>query len=101
MKHAENHRIIGKWIFHFAYLNKFWGPYIWFNPIEDQIKYKDPRDERKLYLMLEAFPAVTVPPVSLKLGRRFLNFAASNWPEKGVFSSLLRRASMHTVSQLR
>jgi len=29
--------------------------------------------------MLDAFPAVTVPPFSLKLGRSFLNFAASNW----------------------
>lgn len=30
-------------------------------------------------LILEALPAVTVPPFSLKLGRSFLIFAASNW----------------------
>lgn len=33
---------------------------------------------RSLYLILEAFPAVTVPPFSLKLGRSFLSFAGSN-----------------------
>jgi len=29
-------------------------------------------------LMIEALPAVTEPPTCLKLGRSFLNFAASN-----------------------
>lgn len=31
------------------------------------------------YLMLEAFPAVTEPPASLKLGLSFLSFPASNY----------------------
>jgi len=35
-----------------------------------------------LNLMLEALPAVTEPPDSLKLGRSFLNFAGSNWHSK-------------------
>ena len=30
------------------------------------------------HLMLEALPAVTVPPFFLKFGLSFLNFAASN-----------------------
>lgn len=34
--------------------------------------------------MLEALPAVTEPPVSLKLGRSFRNLAASNWHHKKV-----------------
>lgn len=33
-------------------------------------------------LMLEALPAVTEPPVSLKLGRSLRNLAASNWDIK-------------------
>jgi hypothetical protein len=33
---------------------------------------------KQLYLILEAFPAVTVPPFSLKLGRSFFSFAGSN-----------------------
>jgi len=32
--------------------------------------------------MLEALPAVTEPPVSLKLGRSLRNLAASNWDIK-------------------
>jgi predicted NAD-dependent protein-ADP-ribosyltransferase YbiA (DUF1768 family) len=32
--------------------------------------------------MLEALPAVTEPPVSLKLGRSLRNLAASNWDNK-------------------
>jgi len=32
--------------------------------------------------MIEALPAVTEPPTCLKLGRSFLNFAASNWQNK-------------------
>jgi hypothetical protein len=31
--------------------------------------------------MLEALPAVTEPPFSLKLGLSFLSFAASNYEE--------------------
>lgn len=34
--------------------------------------------------MLEAFPAVTVPPLSLKLGRSFLNFTGSNWQKAAL-----------------
>jgi hypothetical protein len=34
--------------------------------------------ERERNLMLEALPAVTVPPTFLKFGPSFLNFAASN-----------------------
>lgn len=30
------------------------------------------------YFIPEEFPAVTLPPFSLKAGRNFLNFAASN-----------------------
>lgn len=41
-------------------------------------KEKIGRRERE-DLMLEAFPAVTEPPLALKLGLSFLNFAASNW----------------------
>lgn len=34
---------------------------------------------KEMNLILDALPAVTVPPLSLKLGRSFLSFAASNW----------------------
>lgn len=40
--------------------------------------------------MLDALPAVTDPPVSLKLGRSFLNFAASNWQKKSLFSTKVK-----------
>nr|GMC78999.1 hypothetical protein Iba_chr04aCG6860 [Ipomoea batatas]GMC83989.1 hypothetical protein Iba_chr04cCG7320 [Ipomoea batatas]GMC88317.1 hypothetical protein Iba_chr04eCG8960 [Ipomoea batatas] len=39
--------------------------------------------------MLEALPAVTVPPVSLKLGRSFLNFEASNFPKPSSLSTIV------------
>jgi hypothetical protein len=36
------------------------------------------RNNSSSYLILEAFPAVTVPPFSLKLGRSFFSFTGSN-----------------------
>jgi hypothetical protein len=35
------------------------------------------RNNSSSYLILEAFPAVTVPPFSLKLGRSFFSFTGS------------------------